>query len=676
MPTYFRLVLYCTLATFSALHGQSFREVSAAAGIETTAVDPLLMAGGVAWLDYNNDRFPDLIFTNGLEATRLFRNNWDGTFTDVSTSSGLLNLAGTMGVVSGDFDSDGFVDLFFTTMAGTANRLLRNNGTGGFEDVSRYADITEASYSASATTSDYDGDGDLDVYVTNYLAGATPREGGLPNFLYRNDGEAGFTEVAVSLALDDAGCGLGAIFSDFNNDGRSDLYVTNDYGYAVEPNAYFRNGYPSFTNEAFDNGTAATVNAMGIAKGDYDNDDDQDIYVTNIRDNLLFTNSDAGDFFSFSSVFAGVALPELTGWGAAFTDFDLDGNLDLFVANGQVAGTINEAEPQTYFRNNGDGTFTDASESSGVGEVIKMARGLAVADYDLDGFPDVAINTVQPDFSGAEQMGLLHNEGGAGGKWLAIEVPVNALRVTLYSGGRQWLREVDGGSSYLSHSAGPIHFGVPDLGFTIDSLVVSFTNLPGATYTGLPWDRLVGIRPDGSWYEVAHERETQCGALLTDPVVESRWNTDAEGKEFLRLRRSQTIPYRKLAGQSVSLTAGEVFRGLARTQDAVLVDTVAGEGPCPDLQPIHLRVRAEVDRPLVYPNPISSGQLRVGLPGGDESVSLELYAVSGAKIWGHHQSVTTDQRTVSCSVSYLPNGIYLLRVTYAGKKTHHKLFHL
>lgn len=677
MTKIFAITLWCFFVMLSALTGQSFQQISGAAGIEGRAIDSLIMAGGAVWFDYNNDRYPDLLLANGMATTSLFRNNWDGTFSDVSERAGLLNVAETMGAVSGDFDKDGFADLFITTMKGKPNRLLRNNGAGRFIDVSQSSGITEVSFGASAAVGDYDADGDLDIYVTNYLAGTDIQDGGQPNLLYRNDGDFNFTEVAASLQLDDDGCGLGVVFSDLNNDGRQDLYLANDFGYLIKPNAYFQNDSPSFSRKAAGNGTAATINAMGIAKGDYDNDGDIDLYVTNIRENPLFENDREGSFFNFRSFAAGVALPELTSWGTSFTDFDLDGQLDLIVANGQVAETQNEAEPQSYYHNNGDGTFTDASVPSGLDAIVTMGRGLAVADYDLDGYPDVVINAVQPDLTGTEQATLLHNEGRGEAHWLAVEVPVNALKLTLYAGTQTWYREVDGGSSYLSHSAGPIHFGAPSTSPPIDSLVVSFTDRrPAQTFTDLNWNQLMGIRSDGSWYLIGHEPRIQCAATAANPTVDTRWQTDNDGRELLLVERTETLLYPQLEEEVVELFVGEVYRGLARTQDAILVDTVAGDGPCPGLRPVRLKVLQAIGEPLVYPNPLMTNQLNLQLPQGGGMLEVDLWNASGALIFNRSESVADDQRIVPFILPSIPAGAYVLRLEFAGAITYHKLIRL
>jgi len=661
-------LLISWLAATGGLTAQRFKEVNAEAGIENHAVDPDIIAGGVAWLDYNSDRYPDLLMTNGLRAVRLYRNNWDGTFTDVTETASLLGQSDVMGVVCADFDGDGLTDLFFTTSRGQTCRLLRNTGEGEFRDVTVEAGVTHTSYGASATVGDIDGDGDPDVYVTNYLAGPEAQDGGQPNFLYRNDGDFRFTEIAAAVGLDDAGCGLGATFADLDNDGRQDIYVANDYGYLIEPNEYFRNLFPRFERRAESSGSAATINGMGVARGDYDNDGDVDIYVTNIRENPLFENTEGGAFFRFQSIQAGVALPELTSWGATFADFNLDGYEDLVVTNGEVAEVDNAAQPMSYFRNNGDGSFTDASATGGMTDLITMGRGLAVADYNLDGRPDVAVNAVRKAENGTDPALLIRNDGTTAGHWLAVETPPGATRLSLHAGGNTWLREVDGGSSYLSHAAVPVHFGAPAGTTNIDSITVSYAHQPDVVHRGMPWDALIGLRGAGEWYRIAHAATSTCAATPGAPVVTTEWSGD---NATLLIRRSATEAFPRLDPVTVEVEEGEVFRGLARTRDAVLVDTIAGNGSCPTLQPVELRVRDRAAGRAIYPNPLTGDVLTVrpDQPGGE--ATIELFDQAGALIFRTGQSVTG--RTFNLSLNDLPTGGYVCRLTHRGTVSHHKL---
>ncbi|MEM9526142.1 MAG: FG-GAP-like repeat-containing protein [Bacteroidota bacterium] len=653
---------------------QSFVDVTTAAGIDTRAIDAKIMAGGVVWFDYNNDRYPDLLFTNGTASTRLYRNDWDGTFTDVSEESGLLSLAGTMGAISGDFDADGYQDLFVTTLAGQPNQLLRNNGQGGFENISVLAGITQASYGASATAGDFDGDGDLDIYVANYLVGEEAVEGGEPNFFYLNEGDMSFREVSADYGLDDTGCGLGAAFTDLNQDDLLDIYLANDFGYLVEPNEYFRNDGTSFERLAERSGSAATINGMGIAKGDYDNDGDEDLYITNIRENPLFENTSGGEFFSYKSFQAGVALPELTSWGTSFTDFDLDGWLDLIVANGQVAEVNNQGETQTYFHNSGNGTFTDASTDSKVGAITMMGRGLAVADYDLDGYPDVAINAVQTTTTAErqEKAVVLRNEAITGGAWLAVETPPSAVKLSLFAGEQVWHREADGGSSYLAHSAVPVHFGAPAASGAIDSLVVRFTNQAPQTFRGIPWEATIGVRSDGSWYRITHEQQVSCAEEMAPPALVFEWNLGGN-EEILRIKRTETELYTVFPPRVVELTSGDYFQGMTRTQDAVFVDTLATGANCPTLQPIQLRILPSNEAPLLYPNPLTTNTLYLLLPERAERVAVTISSASGAIIYRLDKVPTAAGRRIELPLAQLPKGSYVCSLEYAGQTTYHKL---
>jgi hypothetical protein len=232
---------------------------------------------------------------------------------------------------------------------------------------------------------------------------------------------------------------------------------------------------------------------------------------------------------------------------------------------------------------------------------------------------------------------------------------------------------VDGGSSYLSHSAGPIHFGAPAASASIDSLVVSFTNQSSQTFTGLNWNRLMGIRPDGSWYLIDHERVIQCGTAAAEPLVEPSWQTDATGKELLLLERTETLLYPQLEEQLVELSVGDLYQGVARTQDAILVDTVAGDGPCPGLRPVRLKVLQATTEPVVYPNPLISDHINLQLPKGGGLLKAELLTSAGAIIFSRTESLPADRRTVAYTIPSLPRGAYILRLDFSGKVTHHNL---
>ena len=292
-------VLLCLIPYLSPLHAQQFVERALSLGIDFHTYDPTGMAGGVAVFDYNNDGWPDIYLTGGLNPDRLYENQGDGNFRDVSRERRIAGLGqlNTVGVVAGDFNNDGYTDLLLTTGQGDYCHLLLNQGGTSFVDRSSAAGITHRAWSSSATLADYDGDGDLDIYVGNYVAySALPFEQHItyaePDFLYRNEGDLQFTLVESPLSDERAGCTLATLFSDYDADGAADLFVLNDFGDFYEPNNLLRNNVAA--NDSFferiseRTGMRAAINAMGISSGDVNGDGQLDYYVTNIGDNRLY----------------------------------------------------------------------------------------------------------------------------------------------------------------------------------------------------------------------------------------------------------------------------------------------------------------------------------------------------------------------------------------------------
>ncbi len=402
---------------------------------------PEIMAPGVALFDYNNDGLLDIYVTQGQPLgddpkmladakargplkDRLFRNDGHLHFTDVTEQSGINLRTYGMGVAVGDFDNDGFVDIYRTSLNGAV--LLHNNGNGTFTDVGKDAGVADAGgWGVSATFFDYDRDGRLDLFVGNYLiyslAGdiqcqsVTGRRDycppnsyrAQPGHLYHNAGNGKFEDVTARALTGGAyGPALGAVAADFNNDGWIDLYVANDSA----PNQLWINQHDgTFKDTAFlagaaVGGTGEAEASMGVDAGDIDNDGDEDLIVTNWLDqmNVLYVNDGTGNFEDRRGP-TGLGAPSLakTGFGAGWFDFDRDGRLDLFVANGGVA-TIEalarahdpfplKMTPQLY-RNTAKGTFEDVSSQAGaVFKIADVGRGVAFGDVDNDGRPDLVV---------------------------------------------------------------------------------------------------------------------------------------------------------------------------------------------------------------------------------------------------------------------------------------------
>jgi len=485
-----------------------FTDITAAAGITFKHVASPekryiveSMSGGVALFDYDNDADLDLYFVNSLTVdlvkskgktkSELYRNDGDGKFTDVSVKAGVTDIGWGMGVATGDYNNDGFEDIYVTCLG--PDHLLKNNGNGTFSDVTDKAGVNDPRWSTGASFVDYDNDGDLDLFVSNYVdfdinnlpefgKGQTCQYKSVPvqcgprglkgagDSLFRNNGNGTFTDVTKQAGVADpmGFYGLGIITSDFDDDGWTDIFVAND----STPNFHYRNkGNGTFEEIGFSAGTAVNENgseqgSMGATAGDYDHDGKLDIFITNFADeyNTLYRNDGANSFtdLSYAAKVAAVSLPHV-GWGTKFFDYDNDGWVDIFVANGHVYPQLpNYRQPRLLHRNNHDGTFTEVSAQFGaVLTELRASRGVAFGDIDNDGDIDLVIC----DLDGPPQ--VLRNDGGNANNSILIKtVGVKSNRsgigaqVKVVSGDLSQIDEVRSGDSYISQSDLRLHFGL------------------------------------------------------------------------------------------------------------------------------------------------------------------------------------------------------------------------
>lgn len=491
-----------------------FEDITSAAGITFRHTsDPSKryivesMSGGVVLIDYDRDGWPDIYFTNAPTVDMaikgekslgvLYHNNHDGTFTDITAKAGLTSSCFAMGGAVGDYDNDGWPDLYLTCLGG--NVLYRNIGNGTFSDVTRKAGVADGRWSTGASFGDYDGDGFVDLMVTNYVdfhLNDLPGFGSAPfcryrgidvqcgprglrgagDALFHNNGDGTFTDVSNAAGVSDPSgyYGLGVVWADFNNTGRPDIYVAND---STPKYLYENQGNGKFKEIGLQSGTAVSDDgseqaSMGIALGDYNHTGRQSIYVTNFSDenDLLYRNE--GDWnFKEVSYAAGVALPSLpyVKWGTAFADVDNDGWLDLITVNGHVYPQVDTLpsgagyrEPKLLQLNQKDGTFCDASDQAGKALTERrVSRGLAVGDLFNDGKMDIVVG----DIDGAPM--LLRNHGVSGRHWVSFELTgtksnrlaLNAL-IKIAAGGVTQTHEIHSGGSYLSQNDLRVHFGL------------------------------------------------------------------------------------------------------------------------------------------------------------------------------------------------------------------------
>ena len=423
----------------------------------------------------------------------LYRNKGDGTFIDATAAAGLAQNSGYgMGCLSADYDNDGDADLYLTNFG--RNQLYRNNGDGTFTDVTSYAGVGDGNWSVSATFGDYNLDGYLDLYIANYLdyqpdtAHACFLEGrhiycgpheypGASDTLYRNNGDGTFTDVTTRAGLHNTGKGLGTLFIDYNSDDYPDIFVAND---AIPDFLYRNNRDGTFTDIAVTAGVAynsegrATA-SMGIANGDYDNDGREDIFITNfsLEINSLF-HSDSDGFYTMTSFETGLADPSFSqlGFGTQFLDADNDGTLELFVANGHVWDNVSEITPSLFYKQlcqifgrTNTGKFKDLSETAG--SFFKrpiVARGVAIGDYNNDGATDILVTSC------GETPVLLRNDSqitATKNNWVKIRLIGTksnrdgiGAKVWVHTNATTQFKEVTCGGSYASGSEHRLLFGI------------------------------------------------------------------------------------------------------------------------------------------------------------------------------------------------------------------------
>ena len=492
----------------------TFEDVAARAGIDFVLRNSATpekhqieaMVSGVAVFDYDNDGWPDIYFVNGARQpklekddpsfyNRLYRNNGDGTFTDVTLQAGLKGDGFATGVAAGDYDNDGFTDLFIAGV--NRNILYRNRGDGTFEDVTARVGLAHdpdrrKPWSIAAGWFDYDNDGFLDLFVVNYCAWNPEREppctpngvraychpkyyAGLPNMLFHNNGDGTFTDVSESSGIAaHVGKGMGVAFLDFDQDGKLDVFVAND----TYPNLLFRNeGGGRFREVALGAGVAfnedgRAISSMGADARDVDNDGREDVFVVAINNETfpLFRNLGKGLFADITYASGlGRQTRTVTGWSNGIFDLNNDGLKDLFVAcssiddNAEMFSPHKSRQPNMVFANLGGARFLDVG--SGAGSSFQQAgfhRGVAFGDFDRDGRVDVVVSRI------GERAELFRNTSVTGNHWLALRLRgrrsnrdgIGALiHVVGRSGREQWNR-VTTSTGYGCASDRTVFFGM------------------------------------------------------------------------------------------------------------------------------------------------------------------------------------------------------------------------
>lgn len=531
-------VLFAALLA-AAAPAPDFRNVASAAGltravpnggqeskkyiIETTG-------SGVAFIDYDNDGLPDIFVVSGPgDVSRMYHNEGHGRFRDVTAELGLTRTGWGQGVCAGDFDNDGYTDLFVTYWG--QNALYRNVGGKRFEDVTAQAGLTEnrTRYNTGCAFVDYDNDGKLDLFVANYLKfdfATTPKPGenpycfyrgiavncgprGLPfdrNILYHNEGGK-FRDVSEQsgIAKPSANYSLGVLTGDFNGDGLTDIFVACDQTPSI---LYINKGGGKFEDEALVrgaalNGDGRALSGMGVSAADYAHSGVESIFRTDFSDELetLYRNRGQGEFED-ATVDAGMGQnTRFVGWGCGFFDFDNDGWPDLLLVNGHAFPEVDRLKIDIHYRDrailyrNDHGRFVDISESSGPAILERhSSRGAAFADYYNDGNVEVLVNNQN------EPPSLIRNAKPSSNHWITLSLEgvhsnrsAIGARVRVIAGDLAQFAEVRSGGSYLSQNDLRLHFGLGDHA-KVDRVEITWPGGGKQVESGLEADRVVRIR--------------------------------------------------------------------------------------------------------------------------------------------------------------------------------------
>lgn len=450
---------------------------------QTTYVDHSGVAGinnvgfnrGVAVVDYNNDGWEDLYFTRLGKSNILYRNDGDGTFTNVSEASG-IDVAGDSGAaVWGDLDNDGWADLLLGNRD-IPSQVFRNNGDGTFSDITEAAGVDNTAKVQSVLLADVDNDGWLDIYWANL---------GTQNALYLNQQDGTFIDVTLSSGTSDTQMNMGAVFFDYDNDGDQDLYLSHD---SDQANILYQNdGKGQFTDVSEAAGVNYEGQGMGVDAADFNNDGYLDLYITNLYENTLYLNNQDG---TFSDLSTSAQVDDLgMGWGTSWMDYDNDGWMDLYVSNETYFPVNGNFYDNVMYRNLGDLTFELSSQNGPLNSPFG-GYGMASFDVNRDGKVDIVI----ANSSIVDGNQLLLNQVENEHHWISLKLEgaignrdAVGAKALVYAGDQQWYDQVMAGTGFASQNSLQLHFGLAGIE-RIDSVIIHWPSGQKEVFEGLSLD--------------------------------------------------------------------------------------------------------------------------------------------------------------------------------------------
>lgn len=674
---------------------QDFLRIEDDAGIEHRHLDEYIMGGGAALFDSNNDGYLDIYITGGELRDKLYINNQNDTYSEVGISAGFGNTdtIKTNGVCTGDIDNDGDRDIFVTTGDGQSNLLFENQGDGTYTNISTIAGIADNVWSTSCAMGDYNMDGYLDIYVGNYVTII-----GLPNipfyeqldqpidnYFYVNNGDNTFTENANLLNVDISGGTLAVTFTDFDRDNDMDIYVANDFGGLFGVNSFFRNNYPtnSFTNVAADNGTAASINAMGIAIGDYDGDDNFDYYISNMGANVFYQNEGDDTFQNVADV-NNTSCLEGVSWGTFFFDYDNDTYLDLFIANGGVLmQNINRNQTNSLYSLGDDYLYSDVPGFTDVNDSA-ISRGAIHGDIDNDGDLDIFVVNINDTLSTFNAHLLQNNNLTPTNAWLEVEVQGSTnnydgygTSVIAFFNGDLLVREIDGGSSYQSQNSSIAHFGLGENDL-IDSIQITWLGGDVQRLYNVSSSQYIHIIEDVNY---SFDSQSICegdSISFRDTWVytpgtyyDSTYTVFTLDSVFsLTVHYIDTI----MVEEYVEIVNGDsiYLEGAYQTEEGTYMDFYTSAAGCDSIVITHLSVDfsngiEEINSEdwNIYPNP-NNGLFTLQFASSVSINEIRIYSIVGKEVM--YQKVNDIREKIELNLLDQSEGIYFIHVNTGERK--------